>query len=208
MFHIETIPCGCLKVNCYILHAEGKTEAVAIDPAAFEEVNAYLSDKGLRLTHILLTHGHFDHVGGVYGLKKAYGAKVYIHAADADMLTECDKIAQLFGERMHPCEADVCLREEESVDVAGMLLHVLHTPGHTPGGVCYRHKESLSLFTGDTLFRLSVGRTDLPDGDQESLEKAIREKLFSLPGDYTIYPGHMRLSTLHFEREHNPYVRM
>lgn len=208
MISIQTIPCGPLRVNCYILHAKGADAAVAIDPAGAEPVQAYLEENRLRLTHILLTHGHFDHIGGVAALQEAYGAQVCIHAEDAAMLHD-DRVngAMMLRAHIAPSNADVLLEDGDIVEAEEISLRVIHTPGHTPGGVCYLLQEPAALFTGDTLFRMSVGRSDLAGGDEKALYDSILNKLFALPDAYTVYPGHMDFTTLSHEREHNPFVR-
>lgn len=208
MMRIEIIPCGPLQVNCYILSAGGAKAAIAIDPAGAEPVQAYLENNQLSLSHILLTHGHFDHIGGVAALQKAYGAKVCIHRADADMLRDNRANgAEMLRAVITPSKADILLGDGDTIEAEGFSLRVLHTPGHSPGGVCYLLGEPAALFTGDTLFQMSVGRSDLMGGDEKTLFDSILNKLFVLPGEYTVYPGHMGISTLSQEREHNPYVR-
>lgn len=208
MVNIKAIPCGPLQVNCYLLGEEGTDMAVAIDPAEAERVQAYLEENGLRLSHILLTHGHFDHIGGVAALQETYGAEVCIHRADAHMLQDSSANgALMLGTRIAPSRADVLLEDGDTVQAEGFSLRAIHTPGHTPGGVCYLLQEPAALFTGDTLFQMSVGRSDLAGGDEHALFESILNKLFVLPGEYAVYPGHMGSTTLLHEREYNPFVR-
>lgn len=208
MIHIEPIVCGPMDVNAYILHSDESDACVAVDPAEAAPIQAYLTKKGLSLSHILLTHGHFDHIGGAAELRNTYSAKVCIHTEDADLLRSGDSaLAALFGVPASPCEADRLLLNEDSIETDGMRITVLHTPGHTPGGVCFLLEQAQAMFTGDTLFRLSIGRSDLPGANEQLLYHSIANKLCSMQGDYAVYPGHMRASTLSFERTHNPFLR-
>mgnify|MGYP000853818468 CR=1 FL=1 len=205
--HVETIPCGPLEVNCYIVWQEGSKTAVAIDPADDAPVLSFLTEKRLTLSHILLTNGHVDHILGIHALKNETNASICIHKADAEMLeSEEACLATALYLHIQPTKADQLLEGGETIQAAGLSFQVLHTPGHTPGGVCFVAEDV--IFTGDTLFRLSVGRSDFPGSNESDLMHSIIDKLFALPGDYTLYPGHMRPSTLDFERERNPFARM
>ncbi|MDL2234817.1 MBL fold metallo-hydrolase [Christensenellaceae bacterium OttesenSCG-928-L17] len=208
MLRVETIVCGPLDVNAYVVSMEGAEECFVVDPAAASEVLQYLARENLRCTHILLTHGHFDHIGGVADIKKETGATICMHAADADMLTsDARSMAVLANVRLKPVSADCVFTEDETFLAAGIKVRALHTPGHTQGCVCYICEDENILFSGDTLFRLSVGRADFPDSNEELLYTSLVEKLFALQHNYTVYPGHMRSTMLDFEREHNPFLR-
>lgn len=199
---IERIPMRNFGANCYLLEEDGI--AAVIDPG---EVNDDLLSriKGLELRYILLTHGHFDHILGVAELKKETGAKVCIHPDDAPMLQ--DENLSLSARNVPglqvPVTADVFLYDGEILDFP-MPIEVLHTPGHTKGSVCF--KIDHILFTGDTLFCRTVGRTDFPGGSMEELIRSV-DRLQALPGDYTLYPGHNRATTMEAERKHNRYIR-
>ncbi len=211
--NIITIPTGPLGTNTYIVSSgdpqEGKLlPCVVIDPASSRKVLDALEKNGLALDTILLTHGHFDHTLGVAALKKNTGAKVMIHEADAAALTGGEgSLAYMGGMFVEKCEPDRLLHDEDTVSAAGIEFRVIHTPGHTPGGVCYVVESERTIFSGDTLFRLSVGRTDLPGGSDGTLYDSLVYRLMALHGDYRVLPGHMEETTLEFERRHNPYIK-
>lgn len=208
MISIEKLLTGPLGVNTYIVYREGERSCVLIDPAELKKVKKRLDELSLKCEAILLTHGHFDHIMGVAALKNEYGARVYIHKNDAAALYD-DKInlSVMAGTHVEPSKADVLLEGGEKLKLAAMEFDVISTPGHTSGGVSYILDEERIVFSGDTLFRLSVGRCDLPGGDEETLLHSIVYKLFELKGNYKVLPGHIRETTLDFERENNPYTR-
>ncbi|HWR22147.1 MAG TPA: MBL fold metallo-hydrolase [Feifaniaceae bacterium] len=205
--HIETIVCGPLDVNCYVLWEDNGSCAL-IDPAAEEPVFHYIDAQRLNCTHVLLTHGHFDHIGGVAGIKEKTGALVCIHREDAKMLTsDFESLGATMGFRNMPVQPDLLLEDGDIIEAAGTTLRVIHTPGHTRGGVCYLEEQDRVLFTGDTIFRLGAGRADFPGSDEKDLYRSIVNKLFTLGGDYTLYPGHNRITTMDVERERNTFIR-
>ena len=195
---IKTLPVGQLETNCYVVTDEATLNCAVIDPG--DESNTildYLEDNHLVCRAILLTHGHFDHVGAVKAVAEETGATVYIHRAD-----------DTFGEDPR---RPLCLPENkeyyadgDAVELPGLRFEVIGTPGHTPGGVTLKCGEA--LFTGDTLFKGSCGRTDLPGGDMDEELRSLR-RLCSLQGEYEVYPGHMDASTLTRERMFNYYCR-
>ena len=202
---VHVIPCGPVEANTYII--KGSAGCIAIDPADASLVKAYCEENGLTITDVLLTHGHFDHIMGVAELQSR-GAKVYIYKDDAEALHSNHKnLALMGGIAVSPCHADIELSDGDTIEAAGYTIKVIHTPGHTPGGACFVFERERAIFTGDTLFRLSVGRCDLPGGDSRQLFDSIQYGLFTLKGDYTVYPGHMRETTLEFERQHNPFMK-
>ena len=199
---------GPLEVNTYIMHGARAGACFLVDPAEAAPVRQAMEEYGLKPTHILLTHGHFDHILAVAELQKEYGAKVCIHEQEANALSDPRvNLAMVASMHVPPCKADVLLKDGECFDAAGFGVKVIHTPGHSPGSACYVLERENIIFSGDTLFRLSVGRTDFPGGSAQTLFDSISDKLFTLPGDYTVYPGHMRKTTLEFERQHNPVMR-
>lgn len=196
---IKTLPVGQLETNCYVVTDEATLDCAVIDPG--DESGAildYLEDNKLRCRAVLLTHAHFDHVGAANALLDETGAQLYM----------CEKELELVkagGSGRFTVPEDVkYYKDGDTVEVGGLRFEVLETPGHTPGGVTLRCGEA--LFTGDTLFRGSCGRTDFPGGDMRQELRSLK-RLGLLEGDYEVYPGHAEASTLAIEREHNPYMR-
>ena len=182
--NVTVLSLGYLGTNCYLL--EGTDGCLVIDPAGEpDRVLAALGDR--KLVAILLTHGHFDHIGGVEALARD-GAEIVVHQADAPMLQSTElNVSWLAGMHVTAPEATCTVREGDVITHAGVTFTVLHTPGHTPGCVCYRAGEW--LFTGDTLFHFGYGRTDLPGGSVHQLAESLR-RLQPLAQQYEIYPGH------------------
>ena len=197
---IKTIPVGQLETNCYVVTDEQTLDCAVIDPG--DESNTildYLEEHRLRCRAILLTHGHYDHVGAVEGVQEETGATVYMHALD-----DAKNSDDLHFPFTLP-ENGKYYADGDTVEVGGLRFAVLGTPGHTRGGVTLQCENA--LFTGDTLFKGSCGRTDLPGGDMEQELRSLR-RLCALPGDYEVYPGHMDSSTLSRERLFNYYCRL
>lgn len=206
---IDLIPCGALLENCYIVRGENRTDCVVIDPGEAEPVLGFLKAQGLNCAAILVTHGHFDHIGGLKRVQEETKAVTYVHALDAEMLVNNRKnLSVLTGELLAPAKADVLVSDGDAIKAAGLTFAVLHTPGHSPGGVCYVEDDARAVFCGDTVFLDSYGRTDFPGGDEKALYRSIADKLFALEGDYTLYPGHDATTTLSYERIGNPLYRM
>ena len=175
---------GPLENNCYILSGDG-LGAVIIDPTGnFPEITAALDGAGLAPSAVLLTHGHFDHIGAAKRLQDA-GAEIYIHAGDIDKIGS----GMGFG-RVTPFTLDKTFSDGEILQLAGLEIKIIHTPGHTSGGVCFYCSFENVLFTGDTLFNGDIGRTDLPSGNYTQLIRSIKEKLFILPPCTKVFPGH------------------
>ena len=196
---IKTLPVGQFETNCYVVTNEDTLECVVIDPG--DESNTildYLEDNHLKCKAIFLTHGHFDHVGAAAAVAEETGAPVYMNALDeAKNGSSLHYPFSLPANGRHYAGGDV-------IDAAGLRFEVIATPGHTPGGVTLRCSNA--LFVGDTLFKGSCGRTDLPGGSMEQELQSLK-KLCSLPGDYEVYPGHMDPTTLERERLFNYYCR-
>ncbi len=205
---IEKLTVGPLEENCYLVGAPAAGRCVVIDPGAdSDRIFAAIERRGLTPERILLTHGHVDHISHCAHVAERYGIGVWVHAADLSYLRgpQWPELEAMLGAR--PCPPpEGFLEEGAEVEAAGLVLGVLHTPGHTPGGICLVDEASRQILVGDTIFHRSVGRTDLPGGDALTLAKSIREKLFVLGGDYRLLPGHGPETGLDAERRENPFV--
>lgn len=206
---ILQIPTGPIMANAFVVYKEGAKEAFVIDPGAdIWRIKEKLEEKGIEtVTHILLTHGHFDHIGAVAKLKRDTGAKVCIHRRDASMLqSDEDSLAVIAGAHIEECEADIIFEGGETFRAAGIDVTVVHTPGHSGGSVCYIAGDA--LFAGDTLFYRSCGRTDFPGSDAEEYNHTLTVVLRSLDKDYVVYTGHGIKTTLYAEFEANPFLAL
>lgn len=205
---IETLVLGDVRTNCYLLINEKTKEALVVDPADRADVIVRkLIDEGLTLKAILLTHGHGDHILAVDALKKQFGVKVYAAKAEEALLSDAAQNLSkaLFGIAV-TVKPDILLEDGQEFEAAGIRLRMLHTPGHTPGGCCYYQAEEKILFSGDTLFCGSIGRTDFPGGSLSELVRSVKEKLLVLPEDVKVYPGHEEMTTIGHEKRYNPYM--
>jgi len=203
---IEKVTVGPLEENCYLVGIEPR--CAVIDPGAeSSRIFAAIERRGLVPERILLTHGHVDHIAHCAHVAERFGIGVWVHRADLSFLEQPQWPELEAFLQARPCPKPAgWLEEGVDVEVAGLTLKVLHTPGHTPGGVCLIDEASREILVGDTIFNRGVGRTDLPGGDGETLAKSIREKLFRLGGDYRLLPGHGPESALDDERRENPFV--
>ena len=191
---IAMLTVGAYQTNCYLVWQEQRDDCVIIDPGYMpKEILETVCSQNKKVAAILLTHGHFDHVGGVKEIAKETGCPVFLHPEERN-LPEGMTDGPLYSTDSYG----------ENLTVAGLTFTVLHTPGHTPGSVCLLCEDV--IFSGDTLFAGSCGRTDFPGSDPKEMVLSLK-KLAALPGEYDVFPGHAEATTLSYEREHNPYMR-
>lgn len=204
------------QTNCYFLYRDGEKNAIVVDPAdKGNNIYSALNKNGFRVAGILLTHGHFDHIWGLDDLRNAANAaaesdgldeiKVYASEEEREVLKKPS--LNISDQAGRPCStyADVYVRDGQEITIAGMTCKVIHTPGHTSGGCCYYFEEAGMLISGDTLFAESVGRTDFPTGSMGTLVRSIKDKLFVLPEETKVYPGHGDATTIGHEKKYNPF---
>jgi len=206
---IEHLTLGAYETNCYILR-DGQTarDCLVIDPGLDAGcLLGFLEERRLNPVAVILTHGHIDHIAGVAVLRDTFpDVEVAIHELDAGMLCEPHaNLSVMSGMAFSTEPQDVVLQDADLIDQAGIKLLVLHTPGHTPGGICLYCQAEGVVFSGDTLFAGSVGRTDFPGGSMYQLINSVKDKLFTLPGETKVYPGHGPPTTIAYEKEHNPF---
>ncbi|HHV71933.1 MAG TPA: MBL fold metallo-hydrolase [Clostridia bacterium] len=203
--YLKKIELGPFAANCYIIGCEDTKEAAVIDPGGNPSpVIELLKKDGYKVTSIINTHGHIDHIAGNEQLKAVTNAPICIHSADAGMLGNSRSNLSAFTGMPIKQVADRILEEGDIIKVGNIELEVLHTPGHTPGGICLK-TEGL-VFTGDTLFAGSIGRTDFPGGSYRQIIQSIKEKLLVLDGDTKVLPGHGPDSTIQVEKIFNPFL--
>ncbi|PKL51613.1 MAG: MBL fold metallo-hydrolase [Nitrospira bacterium HGW-Nitrospira-1] len=202
---IKGIVVGPLQVNCFIAYDEDSLDAIVVDPGDEpEKISSFLKDRNLQVSSIVCTHAHFDHIGAVRRLKEKTGAQVILHKGDYEMYMQADKQGIAWGFQIEqPPEPDIYVLEGNEVAVGRFRLKVLHTPGHSPGGICL-FGEGV-IFTGDTIFADSVGRTDLPGGSMAQLKESF-DRIISLPPRTKIFPGHGPLTTVEDEKENRLWL--
>jgi glyoxylase-like metal-dependent hydrolase (beta-lactamase superfamily II) len=204
---VHGIVVGVSQENCWVIGNRRTGEAICIDPGdSPQEILAMARDLGVRIKAIANSHAHVDHILGVRGVQAETGAKFYMHQGERPIAARAVETAQMFGQAAEPPpDADFFPEDGDIVEVDGVQLRVIHTPGHTPGSVSY-YTEGC-LFSGDTLFAGSIGRTDLPGGDYEQEMASIIDKLLVLPDETIVLPGHMMETKIGVEKEMNPFVR-
>jgi len=204
---IKSFHTGPLAVNCYVVTDDASRKTFIVDPGGYNNIMVnYIKEQNLEVEYIILTHGHGDHIGGVPDLAKEFpGVKIVAGIHERPMLENANMNAStmMFG---YPVSfsADRYVADGETLQVGNMELKFLHTPGHTKGGMCILVEDV--VFSGDTLFQQSIGRTDFPGSSYPEIKRSIHEKLFTLPDDTKVLPGHMDSTTIGFEKENNPFV--
>lgn len=205
---VKTLAVGMFQSNCHILTCQHSGASVLVDPGA-ESERILDAVNPASVVAIVLTHAHIDHVGAVKAVKDATGAPIHLHQADLPLYQGVPLQAQMFGISSMPmADVDVLFTEPHTISCGQFHIEALHTPGHSPGGCCYLvrdHEPAPLLFSGDTLFCGSIGRTDLMGGDYQQLIQAIRSRLFSLPETTRVFPGHGEASTVSREKKSNPF---
>lgn len=207
---------GALSTNTYFVYRDGQDECIVIDPADTGRLLfGKIRSAGFRTVGILLTHGHHDHIGGAKTMKAAANevaenhgyapVKIYAHEAERDLLQSVQmNLSDWLG---RPCtlDADVYVKDGDEIEIAGIRCRVLATPGHTAGGCCYYFEEAGFCICGDTIFQESTGRTDFPTGSMSTLVRSIKEKIFTLPDETVLHPGHGGATTVEHEKKYNPF---
>ena len=205
---IHEIVVGPLKTNCYIVTSD-MNHAVIIDPGFdAEKIAAKVNELGAKPKFMLLTHGHFDHILALDDVREHYEVKACIGTNEKQVITspELNLTGGFLGEAIS-MEADIYLNDGDELTIAGMKVKAIEVPGHTPGGTCYYFVDENVLFSGDTLFAGSVGRTDFPGGSGRALFLGIKDKLYALPDEVRVFPGHGDDTTIGYEKIHNPFVQ-
>ena len=204
---IERFIVGMVGTNCYVVSHEETSECFLVDPGAYSaKVIAYIREHELKPQAILLTHGHFDHIMGLDGVLREFPIPVYAQEEEEILLKDASYNASVSYGPAYTFSGASYIKDGQILELAGMTIRAIHTPGHTIGGCCYYIESEHVLFSGDTLFHDSVGRTDFPTGSQSQLVRSIREKLLGLPEETVVCPGHMSETTIGHEKKYNPFL--
>lgn len=205
---ITNLPSGALQANTYLAVDEKTNEGFIVDPGGYNKVlTKEVRDNDVKIKYIILTHGHSDHICGVNEHKAEFPDAKIVAYKDEEAMLENPNLNQSPGFGVpYSTKADILVSDGNELKVGDVTLKFIHTPGHTEGGMCIYVKEAKALFSGDTLFRQSIGRTDFPGGSYKEIMDSIRKKLFLLPDDTNVFPGHMGTTSIGFEKENNPFV--
>lgn len=205
---ITNLPSGALQANTYLAVDEKTNEGFIVDPGGYNKVlTKEVRDNDVNIKYIILTHGHSDHICGVNEHKAEFHDAKIVAYKDEEAMLENPNLNQSPGFGVpYSTKADILVSDGDELKVGDVTLKFIHTPGHTEGGMCIYVKEAKALFSGDTLFRQSIGRTDFPGGSYKEIMDSIRKKLFLLPDDTNVFPGHMGTTSIGFEKENNPFV--
>ena len=205
---IKTYVAGPVQANNYLVEDEASKEALLIDCSDYvPQIIDYVKENGLNVKYILLTHGHFDHVLGINKMNEVLGAKVYVHEGDKELVVNTRAVMTMFGlptEGVENPKITGTLSDAGELTLGNQLIKVIETPGHTPGGVCYLIGNC--LFSGDSLFHGTIGRTDLPGGSFQQIKHSVKDVLFALDENIEVYPGHAEPSTIGYEKKFNDIV--
>jgi glyoxylase-like metal-dependent hydrolase (beta-lactamase superfamily II) len=205
---LRTLSVGQLASNCYLVGCERTRQGMVIDPGADAPViQRAIQELDLQIVLIALTHYHFDHIEAAEAVRAGTGAPLAIHAKEADLLQDPPALFRFFQPRIPTLQADRLLYDNETLAIGDLEVTVLHTPGHSPGGISLHIAAEQAVLTGDALFREGIGRTDFPGGDMAALEASIRTRLYTLGDKTRVYPGHGPETTIGWEKRHNPFVR-
>ena len=205
---ITNLPSGALQANTYLAVDEKTNEGFIVDPGGYNKVlTKEVRDNDVKIKYIILTHGHSDHICGVNEHKAEFPDAKIVAYKDEEAMLDNPNLNQSPGFGVpYSTKADILVSDGDELKVGDVTLKFIHTPGHTEGGMCIYVKEAKALFSGDTLFRQSIGRTDFPGGSYKEIMDSIRKKLFLLPDDTNVFPGHMGTTSIGFEKENNPFV--
>ncbi len=205
---ITNLPSGALQANTYLAVDEKTNEGFIVDPGGYNKVlTKEVRDNDVKIKYIILTHGHSDHICGVNEHKAEFPDAKIVAYKDEEAMLENPNLNQSPGFGVpYSTKADILVSDGDELKVGDVTLKFIHTPGHTEGGMCIYVEEAKALFSGDTLFRQSIGRTDFPGGSYKEIMDSIRKKLFLLPDDTNVFPGHMGMTSIGFEKENNPFV--
>lgn len=206
---IESFPVGMLQCNCVILGSEQTREAIVIDPGdEIDMVVSRLERQGLTAKYIVATHAHIDHVGGFKEIKEKTGAPLYLHRGDLFLYEALPMQAQMLGLTAPPVtEIDAWLDHGDQLGTGEVKLDIIHTPGHTPGSLCFHSASEAHLYAGDTLFLGSIGRTDLWGGSFDQIMESLQRRVINLPDETVVIPGHGPKTTIGREKIYNPFLR-